>query len=257
MAEVIANVLSISLGTVDPEASFQELGGSSPDAIVLASNLRKINIHVSVSDILQSSSVGEIAAYRTKSKIQGDVAPPQPFSLIPESVKLDLSGSEDACPATPLQESILADVVLSNVNYVYQRIYKLQGVSPTQVRSAMEEVLARNTILRTTFLPWKKSFLQVVNPTAILPWTNVRCQSLENFLDDMSTKEMSFDKPLIRVSVVNDEILVVEMHHALFDFWSRQFIIEDTIAILQGSHSISRLPFSSYVLEYLQYTLYS
>jgi acyl carrier protein len=246
IAGIIASVLSISRATVDHQASFQELGGSSLDAIVVASNLRKINIHISVSDILQSSSIREIAACRTELNL-AEAAPPPPFSLLPEGAELNLARLEDAYPVTPLQEGVIVDAVLGNINYVYQRIYKLQGVSSSQVHSAVEAVLARNTILRTSFLLWKKSFLQVVKPTATLPETLVKGKSLDSLLRDLSRKDMPINGPLVRAAVLDDEILVLEMHHALFDFWSSQFIIEDTIAILKGNHTISRLPFSSYI----------
>lgn len=242
---IIATVLSIPLATVDAETSFQELGGSSLDAIVVASNLRKIHIHIPVSDILQSASIREMAACRTESKVE-EIVPP-PFSLLPQGAKLNLDGLEDAYPVTPLQEGILADSILGNASYVYQRIYKLQGVTPSQVRSAMNIVLSRSNILRTIFFPWKRGFLQAVKHTATLPWTLVKGKSLPNFLRESAGIEMPLDEPLIRAAVVEDELLVLEMHHGLFDFWSSQFIIEDTIAILEGRSIIPRLPFSSYV----------
>ncbi|KAH8651945.1 nonribosomal peptide synthase side [Tricladium varicosporioides] len=243
---IVASVLSISLATSGIEASFQELGGSSLDAIIVSSKLRKVNIHVSVSDILQSSSIRDISACHTESNL-GGVAPPLPFSLLPERVMLDLTGLEDAYPVTPLQEGILADSISGNLNYIYQRIYKLQGVSPSLLRSAMETVLASSSILRTAFFPWKRTFMQVVKPKTTLPWKIVRGKSLESFLHDTLKNKMSLEEPLVRGAVINDEFLVLEMHHALFDFWSSQFIIEDTIAILQGNYKIPRMPFSSYI----------
>jgi acyl carrier protein len=173
IAGTIASVLSIPRETVDLEASFQELGGSSLDAIVVASNLRKIGIHIAVADILQSESIREMAASCTEAKLES-VVNPLPFSLLPQGTDINLAGLEDAYSVTPLQEGILADSILGNANYVYQRVYKLQGVTPSQVRAAMNTVISRSSILRTIFFPWKRSFLQAVKQTAVLPWTVVR-----------------------------------------------------------------------------------
>jgi len=244
--QICSDVLSIPPEVISLDASFQELGGSSLDAIIVASKLRNANISVTVPDILQSITLREIAT-RCKESDSVKVTTLAPFSLLPEGHGLDLTAIDDAYPVTPLQEGVLASSLLGNQDYVYRRIYKIQGVSAFQVRSALKKVLARNSILRTTFSPWKKGFLQVVNKTAALPWKLVKGESLDNFLRDSAQADFSLDGPLIRSSVFNSDILVLEMHHALFDYWSSQFIIEDTIAILQGNEDISRAPFNQYV----------
>nr|POF21862.1 nonribosomal peptide synthetase 7 [Quercus suber] len=244
--EVAASILSLSSAAIDLELSFQELGGGSLDAIVFASKLRERSIHVSVSDILQANSLRELnAAHREfgTSKIML----PKPFSLLPSGVKLDLTKLEDAYPVTPMQESVLADSLLGHANYTYQRVYGLQGVSPSAVRSALESVITQNSIFRTTFRPLKRSFVQMVHPKVTLPWKSLTGISLQQYLGSIAKEEMPIDGPLIRAAVLNDRILVLEMHHALFDYWSSQFIIADALALLQGVSSVSRLPFNLYV----------
>ncbi|KFY40715.1 hypothetical protein V494_03345 [Pseudogymnoascus sp. VKM F-4513 (FW-928)] len=246
VAKEIATALSISPDTVDFSVSFQDLGGSSLDAIVVASNLRKIDIHISVSDILQSKSIRQMLACQTEPNY-GVSTLPAPFSLLPQGATINQVGLEDAYPVTPLQEGILADSILGTVNYVYQRTYKLQGVSSSQVQLAMNEVLARSSILRTVFFPHKRSFIQAVKKTARIPWKSIKGASLDSVMRDSSREEMPLDEPLIRVTVIDEEILLLEMHHSLFDFWSSQFIIHDTISVLQGKLTVPRLPFSLYV----------
>lgn len=242
----IAAALSISPDTVDFSVSFQELGGSSLDAIIVASNLRKIDVHISVSDILQSESIRQMLECQTEPK--SEVATrPAPFSLLPQGAKINLVGLDDAYPVTPLQEGILADSILGTVKYVYRRTYKLQGVSASQVKLAMNKVLARSSMLRTVFFPHKRSFIQAVKKTAEIPWENISGVSLDSVMRDSGREGMPLDEPLIRVTVIDEEVLLLEMHHSLFDFWSSQFVIQDTIAVLQGKSTIPRLPFNSYV----------
>jgi len=247
IAEVTASILSISLGAVDLESSFQELGGTSLDAIVAASRLRKVNIHISVPDILQSSTLREMALRRTHSAM-ADAGPPAPFSLLPKTSELNLTGLEDAYPVTPLQEGIVADYLLGNANYIYQRVYQIRaGVTPSQIRSALELVVARNSIFRTNFIPWKRTFLQTVKPSVSLPWKVLSDLSLESYRKESANEEMSLDEPLVRAAVLKDDLLVLDMHHALFDHWSSQFIFTDAISILHGREPVYRLPFSTYV----------
>ncbi|KAF2088010.1 acetyl-CoA synthetase-like protein, partial [Saccharata proteae CBS 121410] len=244
--QAVAEVLSLSMAAIDLGSSFQELGGTSLDAIVFAAKLRKEDIHISVPDILQANTIRDMTALSTEQSV-AVVAPPVPFSLLPENYKLKRNGLEDAYPVTPLQEGVLADSLLGNANYVYQRVYKLQGVTPAQVKSAIETVLARNSILRTTFRPFKRSFLQVVKPTTRLPWKLVKGKSLESYMEESLEEEMSIDEPLVRAAVLDNDLLVLEMHHGLFDFWSSQFVLADAVAVLQGNEPIPRQPFNSYV----------
>ena len=154
ITHVIASVLSISLSGLDPELSFQELGGTSLNAIITALQLKNVNIHVSVPDILQSSSLREMVPQHSSATVV-DAGPPLPFSLLPKASGLDLATIEDAYLVTPLQESIIADSLLERANYIYQRVCRIRGVTPSQVRPALEAVIARNSILRITFVPWK------------------------------------------------------------------------------------------------------
>lgn len=246
IAEVVASVLSISISAVNLDSSFQELGGTSLDSIVAASRLRQQNIHVSVPDILQSSCLREMAL-RCTARTKPGVGPPSPFSLLPQATNLNLDRLEDAYPVTAIQEGIIADSLLGNSNYVYQRVYKLQGPTPSQIRLALEDVISRNPIFRTSFVPWKRTFLQIVKKSASLPWKVMSDSTLDFYNAQMHNEDMPLDGPLVRGAVLRDNLLVLDMHHALFDHWSSQFIFIDAISILQGREPIIRSPFSTYV----------
>jgi acyl carrier protein len=99
IAALIASTLSVPLSSVSLEASFQELGGSSLDAIVIVSHLRKANIHLNVADILQSGSIRQMATSRQNFSAEPTLIP-APFSLVPKGVNMDFSGTDDVYPAT-------------------------------------------------------------------------------------------------------------------------------------------------------------
>lgn len=58
---------------------------------------------------------------------------------------------------------------------------------------------------------------------------------------------IALNGPLTRAAVVGDDLLILYMHHALFDFWSSQFIFLDMINILCGKEPIERAPFCAYI----------
>ena len=247
VAKVVARTLSIKESSVNFDASFVELGGSSLDAIVLASELRKLQVHISVADVLTSETLRDMVSRREEPTTALKIAP-QPFSLLPGNVDLEREGLHDAFPVTPMQESILADAIMGNASYVYQRVYRLNGVTPEQVKSALETVVARSATLRTTFVPWKRSFLQLVNQTSHLPWRYAKNELLKNFIKRRAAVDMPIDAPLIRAAVVEEnQFLVIEMHHGLFDFWSSLFVVQDTISVLQRTAAVPRVSFNSYV----------
>lgn len=251
VATTISGVLSISVASVSLASSFQELGGTSLDAIVTVSKLRSHGIQASVSDILTSISLREIP-WRYVEYSDVSIKRAVPFTLLPSyfeaSSSLDLVEFDDVYPVTPLQEGIITDSMLGRARYVYRRIYKLNGVSPAEVKPALEKVIAQNSILRTIFVPWKRTFVQAVKPTASLEWRIRTETSLESHSNEAQIEEMSLEEgPLIRVSALKDHLLAVEMHHALFDYWSSQFLFEDANAILKGQQVVPRAPFVDYV----------
>ena len=246
VAKIVAETLSLSLDTVDLDCSFQELGGTSLSAIVLASNLRKMNISAAVPDILTSNSLRELTA-KTGSLESFGAEKLEPFSLLPDKIRLDRNGLGDAYPVTPLQEGIIADSLLERATYVYQRVYKVNGVSKSQVKAALQEIINRNSIFRTSIKPWKKTFLQTVRSDLDLPWKEQPNTTLEQYRKTTTDQSMPLHGPLLRATVLGNNLVVIDMHHALFDFWSSQDLFTDAIALLEGQQPVSRAPFSTYV----------
>lgn len=203
-------------------------------------------MHIAVSDILDTISLREMVS-RRKISTTASIEAYSPFSLLPRELTLDTVGIEDAYPVTPFQEGIIADSLLSRANYVYRRVYTIKGVTLSQLKSALEAVIARSNILRTTFFPWKRTYLQAVRKSIFLPWKTPISSTLKSYMEESANEDMPLDEPLVRAAIVAGDLLVLDMHHALFDHWSSQNIFTDAISILRGQKPISRAPFSTYV----------
>ena len=246
ITDIIADVLRIAPEAINPEASFLELGGSSLNAIVLASKVRSLGLQISVSDLLQDGPVRKVFEEVTATTV---ARPPEPFSLLlPGSLSQEEQAElEDAYPVTPLQEGILADSALGNAEYVYQRVYEIQGKSSARVRSVLNYVVQKSPILRTTFRPWKRSFIQLVHRDVTVPWQAMRRADLQATLKQLEKRPMGMDGPLVRATVLDSLYLILEMHHSLFDFWSSQFAFADMDTLLRGGELEHRAPFNTYV----------
>lgn len=242
--DAVAATLSLSATAVSLDASFQELGGSSLNAIVLVGKLRAAGVQVSVPDILQAATLRDLRP--EPALVTGEV--PAPFSLLPEGASArHTPGLEDAYPATPLQEGLCLESIIGSADYVYRRTYRIQGVEPVQVRQALETVIAANPIFRTSFTQSKRSFIQTVRKAVQLPWKEYRGVTLDRAIEDLKEDPLELDGPLVRATVLDDSLLVVEMHHCLFDFWSSKFLAADAAAVLRGEQPVDRPPFSAYV----------
>lgn len=243
VVEAVAGRLSVPPTSVDIEASFQDLGGSSLDAIHVGSELRHTGISTTAGFILQADSLREVAADSTLIESENLISP-APFSLAPANFKH--GSAEDAYPATPLQEGVVADSLLGKANHVYRRVYSIHGISSLHLRSAFRSIIKKSPLLRTSFVPNKKTFIQVVNTSIDLPWKEAN-EDLGNFLESPVNDPISVFGPLLRCTVLNGNTLIVEVHHSLFDYWSNHFIFKDVNSILLGQEPVRRTPFSNYV----------
>lgn len=245
LRNIWAEVLNLPVSRLSAADFFQELGGSSLDAIRCASKAHDMHLDVSVADILRLP-LGEVMRQGKHEEVTANV---RPFSLLPENSKLDRKGLVDAHPTTPLQEAFLADSLLGNSIYVYRRYYRMRG-DPQEFRRALEDLAKWHPTLRATFLPNKTSFLQATRETAAVSWTDLPIMAR-----DFSAKPNPSFEPgenFVQFAALQDNVLVVTMHHALFDYWSNEFLLEDLVATMRGQQPTGRPSFSNFVHSFKQ-----
>ncbi|KAM3424660.1 hypothetical protein BST61_g6648 [Cercospora zeina] len=245
LLKIISGVLQLRPEYIDLANSFQDLGGSSLKAIVLATRLREVSLDISAADILQLDNLKQLLEWqkRVQSQPAKEYAP---FSLLPHGFPRDPVTWEDAYPATPLQTGILADTMMGT-NYWYQRVYQLNGVSIAQATQALNMIIAQHSIFRTGFVPWKRGFVQVVMQRQALKVTNFHGVSLDEARQSLANDPLPLSGPLVKAAFLDESLLILVMHHALFDYWSSQFLVQDAISILKGQQPVARAPFSRFV----------
>ncbi|EAQ82934.1 hypothetical protein CHGG_10752 [Chaetomium globosum CBS 148.51] len=251
LCEILASVLKLTSPRISTsENTFQELGGSSLDAIRVSTKAYQDDIQVSVPDILRlplHALLGKAKALREKA--HEDVPH---FSLLPKNAnarKMDYV--EDAYPTTSLQDSFLADSLRGGSTYIYRRYYRLKGVSHQEVRKALESLIPRIPLLRTTFILNKTSFLQLIRKTVpVLSWDDLPQVTAREY-SALEKRTMELGGNFVHFASLRDGILAVTMHHALFDYWSNNFLIDDLSNVL-GNKPLPRRP--AYV-DFVNHTL--
>lgn len=249
--DVWAKILNLPQSLIQASDSFASLGGSSLEAIQAIRLLRDDGIHLELSNMLQSQPLEQVAATAdTKHGSEASAVDPAPFSLLPSpDARAELAadrGIADAFPTTSLQTGILASTIQGNKDYLYQRVYDVRHLDLIRLELAFRIVFSRSDTLRSTFLTSPDGFIQVVRNDWVLPWT-AESTLLQDYLARDRNRGVEFGQPFARAGVINRSILVVSIHHALFDYWSHTFLFEDVASLYFGVQPAERRPWKSFI----------
>ena len=243
-----SETLGVECAIVSREDNFFESGGTSLEAIKIASKARKLYLNVSVTDIMETSSLAHLA--KTVSEIdsaQEVFGTPKPFQLSGRYNSKHFTSALDAYPVTETQREIIAEHFLNSGQYIYDRAYKLH-TDHVSFERALKSVMCTSPIYRTIFQGRGKTILQVVMDT-YEPDMRSFDGSLQEWLGTRqhSRQMMGLGSKQIEVTLIKDDVVIVTMHHAIFDFWSHDFLVDDIRSFLQGLPITKRPPFNLYV----------
>ncbi|KAI3336418.1 putative nonribosomal peptide synthase [Xylariaceae sp. AK1471] len=254
-----AEYLSLPESYISLEDSFLSLGGTSLEAIQVVSKLRSEHaLILQVEDIILGNSLSRIASVAQKQaeELNNDTHA-TPFELLREPLSLEdlsigYSEVEDAFPVTPFQEAAIANTIMGGKTYIYSRSYSFSGYSKDAVKKALESLMKSEALLRTTFVARGASFLQLIKKTAEIPWQTLEI-GVREYMQQRASDLMYAGKLWWRVAALPGDILVVTTHHALFDYWSNEFLSHDLSCILLSKAPIQRPAFRRYVEHLQQY----
>lgn len=248
-----ADVLHLHPSSILSSNSFVGLGGTSIEAIKTIRELRSRGIHIELGDLLQSRSLGDIAdavEVNGKGTAPDQSQTPEPFSLLSdENIKAKLladRGVVDAFTPTALQEGILASTLQGTQDYLYHRIFDVRHLDLVRLQLAFQVAICLSETLRSTFMATTNGFAQVVRSNLPVPWRR-ESQSLSEYLETDKNAGVTLVEPFLRVALLNEAILVVSVHHALFDYSSHGFLFDDVARLYYGQAPEPRQSWKSFV----------
>jgi len=71
--------------------------------------------------------------------------------------------------------------------------------------------------------------------------------TLKDFKDRDRRQTVTLDHPFVRFTLLNKQLLVVSMHHVLFDFWSHRFLYDDVAKLYLGMDPVIRQPLRKFI----------
>ena len=260
-----AEILNIPADSIGRDDSFLRIGGDSIAAIHLATVSRDIGVGLSVKDVFDDPRLSAVAAKArelNEDEISTEIAsfsllnPEQKASIEQEvTQQCKLSGEqsiEDAYPATPLQEGLMALAVKQPGSYVAEYTYKIPSkVDVGRFKKAWEETLDHCTNLRTRIATSGDSALQAIVKNDA-KWEKTEGLDIQSALTRMKKNLMGYGTRLTQYGFATDKdsqerYFIWRIHHAVFDGWSMRLMLQTLFQAYEGGEINYLQPYSGFV----------
>ncbi|TAQ91641.1 hypothetical protein B7494_g92 [Chlorociboria aeruginascens] len=252
------------LGHFPPSMRLASAGLDSLIAIRVASNLRVSGFNVSTISVLQADTLKSLVNLCKNSSSTPAVQPRMELQAKPgigmtDVLNGDAKNVENIMPCTPLQSAMLAETEVKKTAYRNWVEIDLPGITNLrQIRSALDKLAEYNQILRTGFIESQDldGYVQIVWNTLAKSQVSEVSELVYTFDE---SKDTSIHRPLrIQILLLDSySKLLIHIHHALYDAWSLELLLDDLDILLIGEEPLSRPPFSDIVDGYLDGSLYT
>ncbi|GKT59886.1 non-ribosomal peptide synthetase [Colletotrichum tofieldiae] len=253
----IAALSGASEESITENMALLELGLDSIDLVKLSARLKHTGYELTLSQLMRSQTISAMSrilndrkpsSTETDEKTSFEELKSRLWKAV-EVTKFDLQNVEAVLPPTPLQESMIADMLHSNFDqYFNNDVLELAGgMDINKFEEAWHQVVERSPILRTVFIQiedpkLEQTFSQVIlrsNPLEISRQEAKDEVELQNVIkthkDNARVAQGSAD--LLQLSIVSlngKPLLVLSIAHALYDGWSLALLHQDVASAYHG-----------------------
>lgn len=257
LAKIFGDVLGID--KVGAHDNFFELGGHSLKATQLVSAIRQsLGRELPLRALFENPTVASISEVLNNAVVNlaiPDVLP------VADHQEIGLSYAQQRL-------WIIDQLEGGSAHYHMPGAFKLEGNLNTKaLEKALETIIDRHEILRTTFAEGENGAIQVVNPDEKLPMDVVDLKNRSAAEQGEEIKRLAsvhalnaFDLakgPLIRLQVLllseQENIVLFNMHHIVSDGWSRSLLIDEFSALYAAFASDLPNPLSPLRIQYGDY----
>ncbi|KAJ4376425.1 hypothetical protein N0V83_001709 [Neocucurbitaria cava] len=260
-ASVTRIVTEHLMGNTSPDSDLASAGLNSLQSIRIASALRQEGYALGAMDILMATTLQDlIAICRSRTIVNGVAAHEGILSSPDSSPKIEMPQLErwradidHILPCTPLQEAMLAETTARPSAYCNWIEVELP-VSRTygQIRDLLRALVQANEILRTGFhstSQHKGTFVQIV-------WKSLTISQIPEVASFSRAFSLGSSESLLRpltVQVKTDcekSRLLFQIHHALYDGWSFDLLLQDLDKLMHGEQAVQRPQYRDVVHYY-------
>lgn len=266
MREIAAEICGTGVEDISKGASFFSLGIDSITAIRFAQRLRQSGMEYSSADVMRHSCIAALArkidtlpphikSSKSSSKWPQDDHLTQNISKIPVLSPRDTITEVYAC--TPLQSSMLTSTLGSDGRlYFHHHAVRLaRHIDLRRLKHSWECLTVKTEILRTTFHLSNAgtSWLAAVHQESLITWSQHDVKtSFSGSLNGIAKHSVfhtdaDFARPPWMTTILKtatEIVLVVSMHHSLYDGESINLLFQDLARLYEGTELPLRAPFS-------------
>lgn len=242
---IMANVSS---SEILPSTTWIELGLDSIDAVQLSARLKKHQLLLSPSAIMNGRTIENISSSLTSLKENHQTSSSSVMVDLKEKLRasvvecgFDMTEVEDVLPTTPLQDSMVSGMIESGFSWYYNHeiLEVAEDVDIAKLQSAWSRLLSASPVLRT-------GFVEVMNPNVSAVYAQVVYKSVPelrmvtlNSKDELqqiivqSTKAAASAQgrhnlvQVVCAQLHSQTFFVLSIAHALYDGWSLALLHED------------------------------
>jgi amino acid adenylation domain-containing protein len=254
---VVKEILQSVLGSFPSTMRLAAAGLDSLVSIRVSSKLRSSGYKISTLDVLQADTVKALANICEALQTVQGVTPGIAAEPKHENTMAILNGSaKDAgrnLSCTPLQSAMLSETLVERNayrNWIEVEIFKITDTN--HIISSIHKLAAHNPILRSGFSESiDSSYVQVV-------WKTLDDSQFEE-VQDLDYGSGRFEHPSLthpirfQIQILGSSARVlIHLHHALYDAWSLELLLDDLNDLLAGNVPVSRPSFTNVIDGYLR-----
>ncbi|KAH8795482.1 hypothetical protein BGZ57DRAFT_937491 [Hyaloscypha finlandica] len=254
--KAIKQILEELLGPFPAKMRLAAIGLDSLIAIRVSSKLRVLGFNVSTVAILNCDTLSSLTRICENSRTERSQVSDSPQRRTMEDVATFLNGNakdvESTMLCTPLQTAMLAETAVDEKAYRNWVEIDLPETPDIQhVISTIRALSEANSILRTGFTesPDSDGYVQIIWKS--FPDSNIEQVTMFNYEFD-PLKDVSLHHP-IRIQILQSSSsmkLLIHIHHALYDAWSLELLLDDLDTLLMAKSLAKRPPFADVVEGY-------
>ncbi|KAI0120750.1 hypothetical protein F4776DRAFT_665377 [Hypoxylon sp. NC0597] len=239
--------------------SLFELGLDSIDSIKLATRLKRLGLQVTTSELMKNPTIRSIVLLHSTDTNDGDSHNrmndlKDSATFLGRCLMRDGRNLQDVTavlPPTPLQDSMVADMLLSGFHRYFN--HDVLEIPPDtdidRLKTAWSLVYANSPILRTTFAEIddpgsRAAFCQIVQERPLEFKPTAQLSSFEDIsivIDrarDIAAKAKGASDlfQLTIATTPKNRYLVLSIAHALYDGWSLELLHKDVQAAYEGQY---------------------
>ncbi|OUM56578.1 hypothetical protein PIROE2DRAFT_18755, partial [Piromyces sp. E2] len=251
MEEIICNIYSKIFNLKETEigrkSDFLELGGDSLNAIKVSMMIEKeLKIKIYIKDILSNPVVCDL------SKLVEDNLIIHKDEYHSENIKINNSKE---FPITSQQLGVYLDSIKNPNSVIYNlpKIFKLKkniNININIIKKGLTQIFNNHEILKSKYyskeINGNTSIYGLIDDECKLEFETYNIENINTFVRPFNLAEA----PLIRVGFINDEILLLDIHHIIADGTSISIIMNELNKYYFNNEiSDTKIQFSDYAIH--------